>query len=58
MSIQEKKTSTSDWSLPGHSLSQKEFEKGISEAENGPFYSVEESKKILKEWRKKRTAKK
>jgi predicted transcriptional regulator len=58
MSIQEKKTTTNEWSLPGEPLSQKEFEKGISEAEKGHFHTIEESKKILKEWRKKRALKK
>jgi predicted transcriptional regulator len=57
MSIQENKTATNEWSLPGDPLSQKEFEKGISEAEKGHFYTLEESKKILKEWRKKRAVK-
>jgi predicted transcriptional regulator len=57
MSIQENKIATNEWSLPGGPLSQKEFKKGISEAEKGHFYTLEESKKILKEWRKKRAVK-
>jgi hypothetical protein len=40
MSIQENKIATNEWSLPGDPLSQKEFEKGISEAEKGRFYTT------------------
>lgn len=56
MSIQKNKIATIEWSLPGDPISQKEFETGISEAEKGRFYTIQESKKILTEWRKKRAA--
>ena len=38
---------------PGKALSQKEFEKVIENAEKGPFSTIEESKKMFQEWRKK-----
>jgi len=38
---------------PGKALSQKEFEKVISDAAKGPFYTIEESKAIFQEWKKK-----
>jgi len=47
---------TDSWALPGKSLSFKEFKSGIKNAEEGPFYTVEESKKMLEEWRKKRSS--
>jgi len=58
MSIKEKNLQKDKWSRPGEPISQKDFEKGIHEAEQGPFYSIEESRKKLKEWRKKRAQKK
>jgi len=50
-STKAKKTS---WSLPGEPISIEEFKAGIKEAEKGPFYTVEESRIMVKEWRKKR----
>lgn len=44
------------WSLPGTSISKEEFKSGIKKAEKGPFYTVEESKKLLEEWRKERNS--
>lgn len=41
-----------NWALPGSPISQDEFKSGIKKAEKGPFYTVEESKKLLEEWRK------
>lgn len=38
---------------PGKALTQKEYEAAIKVAEKGPFYSVEESKKMFEEWKKK-----
>ncbi|MFO8002283.1 MAG: hypothetical protein R6U46_13670 [Marinilabilia sp.] len=58
MSIKEKDIQNGRWSCPGKPISQKDFEKGIHDAELGPFYSIEDSKKILKEWREKRRQKK
>lgn len=45
-----------NWALPGDPLTVDEFKKGIKEAEKGPFYTIEESKKILTEWRKQRNS--
>jgi hypothetical protein len=47
---------TDSWALPGNPLSLDEFKAGIKKAEEGPFYTVEESKKMLEEWRKKRNS--
>lgn len=38
---------------PGKPLSQKKFASLIKEAEEGEFYTLEESKKHFEEWRKK-----
>ncbi len=40
---------TDKWALPGKPLTVDEFKAGIKEAEKGPFFTIEESKKILKE---------
>ena len=42
------------WALPGDPITLDEFKAGIKEAEKGPFYTIEEAKKIMEEWRKKR----
>ncbi len=38
---------------PGKPMSQKKFAAMIKEAEDGKFYTLEESKKHFDEWRKK-----
>ena len=38
---------------PGKSMSQDEFTSLIKEAEDGKFYSLEESKKMFESWRQK-----
>jgi predicted transcriptional regulator len=50
------KTKETRWALPGEPISLDEFKAGIKKAEDGPFYTVEESKKMLEEWRKKRNS--
>lgn len=50
------KTTHTSWALPGDPISLDEFKAGIKEAEKGPFYTIEESKKILEGWRKKRNS--
>ena len=45
-----------NWALPGDPLTTDEFKKGIKEAEKGPFYTIEDSKKIIAEWRKQRNS--
>lgn len=44
------------WALPGEPIPLDEFRAGMKEAEKGPFYSLEESKKMLETWRKKRNS--
>ncbi len=44
------------WALPGDPITLDEFKAGIKETEKGPFHTIEESKKIIKEWRKKRNS--
>jgi hypothetical protein len=51
-----KSKETSHWALPGDPLSVDEFKAGIKEAEKGPFYTIEESKKIIEEWRRQRNS--
>lgn len=46
-----------NWALPGEPLSKDEFKKDIKDVEKGPFYSIEESKKMISEWRKQRNSK-
>lgn len=46
-----KNKETDNWALPGDPITAEDFKAGIKEAEKGPFYTIEESKKILKEWR-------
>ena len=52
-----KNISKQNWGQLGSPLSVEEFEKGIKTAKAGPFYTVEESKKMLEEWRKQRGSK-
>lgn len=52
-----KSVSKKSWALPGDSISLEEFKEGIREAEKGPFYTIEESKKIIAEWRAQRNSK-
>jgi len=47
-----KRKETDNWALPGDSITADEFKKGIKESEKGPFFTIEESKKIIAEWRK------
>lgn len=43
--------------LPGGSLSLEDFKKEIVHAENGEFYTIEDSKKIIATWREQRNSK-
>lgn len=45
-----------NWTRPGVKLTHDEFMAGIKKAEEAPFYTIEESKKMLEEWRKKRNS--
>ena len=48
-----------DWVRPGRPATQEELEKMIEEAEKGPFYSLEDAKKLtlreFEEWKQKIT---
>jgi len=44
------------WALSGDPITLDKFKAGIKEAENGPFYTIEEAKKIIDEWRRKRNS--
>ena len=56
MKAKVKHTTKKNWALPGEPLSQEEFENGIKDAEKGPFYTIEESKKMISEWRKQKNS--
>ena len=47
------KEKSNNLATPGKPMSQEEFNLLIKDAEKGPFYSLEESKKHFQEWRKK-----
>ena len=47
-----KTSAAKNHAVPGKPLSEDTFEALITEAENGTFLCVEESKKIFQEWRK------
>ena len=46
-----KNSIVNSWALIGEGISISEFKKEIKETEKGPFYSIEESKKMLEQWR-------
>lgn len=52
-----KKISNEKLALPGDPLQDHEMRSCIKEAEKGPFYSIEESKRMISEWRAKRNFK-
>ena len=43
--------------LEGSAISIDEFKEGITKAEKGPFYNIEEGKKLLSSWRKEKASK-
>jgi hypothetical protein len=47
------KDNSNNLAAPGKPMSQKKFSSLIKEAEEGTFYTLEESKKHFEEWRKK-----
>lgn len=55
--IEDQKKNFKTWTLPGNSLSQDEFLEGIRKAEEGPFYTVQESKANFDQWLKSREKK-
>jgi len=48
------KEESKNWILPGISLSQDELLDGIQKAENGPFYTIQESMEHFEQWMKSR----
>ncbi len=46
----DQKKNNNEWTLPGNSLSQKEFLDGIQKAEEGPLYTVQESMVNFEQW--------
>ncbi|HAH24758.1 MAG TPA: hypothetical protein DCL77_13560 [Prolixibacteraceae bacterium] len=44
------KEEINNWTLPGNSLSQDEFLSGILNAEEGPFFTVQESMENFEQW--------
>ena len=49
-----KKNNSDNLAKPGKPMSQKKFVSIIKEAEEGTFYTLEESKKHFEEWRSQR----
>jgi hypothetical protein len=54
MKIKEKQKGAEKAMPDNKLLSKDEFVKAVHDAENGPFYSIEESKKMLAQWREKK----
>jgi hypothetical protein len=46
----DQKKDIKNWILPGNSLSQDEFLSGIKQAEEGPFFNVQESMENFEQW--------
>lgn len=46
----DQKKDNKDWTLPGNSLSQDKFLTGILRAEEGPFFTVQESMENFEQW--------
>lgn len=57
MNLNIKNTTKKNWALPGEPLTIEEFKKGIKEAETEPFYTIEESKKMIAQWREQKNSK-
>jgi hypothetical protein len=55
--IDDQKKDIKNWILPGNSLSQDEFLSGIKQAEEGPFFTVQESMENFEQWQKSREKK-
>ena len=55
--IEDQKKNINNWILLGNSLTQDEFLSGILKAEEGPFYTVQESMENFEQWLKSRERK-
>ena len=54
---EDQKKDFNNWILPGNPLSQGEFLSGIKQAEEGPFFTVQESMENFERWLKSREKK-
>jgi hypothetical protein len=52
-----KNNTKKNWVKPGLILSQSEFNKGIKQAENGKFFTVQESMQHFEQWMQSRPKK-
>jgi len=52
LKIEDREKNLKNWILPENSLAQEEFLHGIQKAEEGPFYTVQESKANFEQWLK------
>jgi predicted transcriptional regulator len=57
LKINDQKKDIKNWILPENSLSQDEFLSGINQAEEGPFFTVQESMENFEQWLKSRERK-
>ena len=57
LKIDDQKKDIKNWILPENSLSQDEFLSGIKQAEEGPFFTVQESMENFEQWLKSREKK-
>jgi hypothetical protein len=55
--IKVQKTDCKNWTVTDTNLTQEEFLAGIQKAEEGPFYSVQESMENFEQWLKSREKK-
>jgi hypothetical protein len=51
-----KSKKTDSWAFPGDPITLPEFKVGIKKAEEGPFFTIEESKKMLEAWRNEKSS--
>lgn len=56
MKSNSKTTTSQNWTAPGPPLSEDEFKKGIKKAEKDHFDTIEESKKMMEQWRRLRAS--
>ena len=52
--VKTKETKEINWAIPGQTVTHDEFMKAIKKAEEGPFYTLDEIKGKMTEWKKSR----
>ena len=52
--VKTKQTKEINWAIPGQTVTHDEFMKAIRKAEEGPFYTLNEIKTKMREWKKSR----